>query len=107
MTKNIHKKYDLIQYAINVKLCGDENNDKQLLQIIKYRGCTKRLRNKLCLLLGIEVSKLQICCVDMNENGCNINIIHTIIKNNKSTSFILKMYENKYHAINQIITKIY
>eukprot|EP01084_Bolivina_argentea_P139173 244844_1 len=69
MTKDINSKYDLIQYGIKITFVSDENTEKQLLNILKYRGCTQRLRNKLCLLLGIETSKLQIVCIDMNKDG--------------------------------------
>eukprot|EP01084_Bolivina_argentea_P116905 207647_1 len=109
ITGHIHHKCKLVQYVLKVTLIDNgtdqTNKKKELLQIIKYRGCTRILRNKICLILGIETSKLQIGCVDMNDNGCNINIIQTVMT---QTDFcIQKFYQNKYNEISDEIKKVY
>ena len=101
MTQNIQHKYMLIPYQLQVSFLNNIEKNRNLLQIVKYRGCTKRLRNKFCL-----ISNMHIYFIDMNDNGCNINILQICIKN-KTLKTIDKLYENKYNEINKEIKTIF
>ena len=122
LSKNINKKFETIQYSLNIKLDQpegiddddddiNENMKGQLLQIKAYRGCKKQLRRQIAAELGIPRSKLEIAYIGITKNGCYIQIVHIIIdslyEKEKMYSSIYSLYEDHGDLIENIIKKLY
>ena len=82
----------------------NDYNDR--FQIQKYQGCTNNFRTKLCFILGIEKSKLEISYTDVTDQGCIIHFVQIMNKDDTILT-LFALYDSKYPQINIELQKMY